>query len=45
MAKPKDPDWIPFQGTSYDVWCKDCKTSFDIAPGKEMDVCWYDEHS
>ncbi len=44
MAKPKDPDWIPFQGTSYDVWCEDCETSFEIAPGKEMDVYWYDEH-
>jgi len=43
-ADPKSPDWIPFQGTSYDVWCKDCETSFDIASGKEMHICWYDEH-
>ena len=44
MAEPSDPDWMPFTGTSYDTWCEDCETSFDIAPGKEMDVCWFDEH-
>jgi len=44
MADPKNPDWIPFQGTGYDVWCEDCEASFDIVPGKEMDICWYDEH-
>lgn len=41
---PKNPDWRPFQGPTYDMWCEDCESSFDIAPGKEMDVYWYDEH-
>ena len=30
--------------TTYDVWCYNCETSFDISPGEEMDLYWYDEH-
>ena len=44
MADPKNPDWIPFQGTSYDTWCRDCEAGFDIAPEKEMEIYWYDEY-
>jgi len=43
-ADPKNPDWIPFQGTSYDTWCDDCEVGFHIEPGEERDTYWFDEH-
>ena len=44
LADPQNPGWEPFHGTTYDTWCSDCKICFDISPGEEMDVYWYDEH-
>jgi len=44
LAKPNDPEWKPFYGITYDTWCYDCGAGFDIIPGKEADVYWYDEH-
>jgi len=43
-CEPSNPDWHPFEGTSYDVWCEECKTSFDIFPNRHLGHYWYDEH-
>jgi len=44
MCEPNNPEWRPFEGTSYDVWCHDCETSFDIFPNRHLGHYWYDEH-
>lgn len=43
-CNPSDQNWKPFEGTSYDVWCKDCETSFYIFPNRHLGHYWYDEH-
>ena len=44
MCKPSDPDWHPFEGISYDTWCEDCETCFDIFPNRHLGYYWYDAH-
>ena len=41
-SEPSNPEWRPFEGISYDVWCKDCETCFDVFPNRHLGIYWYD---
>ncbi len=41
---PSNPAWQPYEEISYDVWCSDCETSFEIFPIRHSGYYWYDAH-